>query len=231
MYNVCCEQEFYKFNINKTLYVLKKPNFVFVFFLNILTYILIKLHITYLRISIYKCCLHNLCKVCLIRKRNRHQFYHLLNFKTEYKQCIKYYFNNIDCDYPKIVENTIYDLELSLRDEFSNQYYNGYMDSGHQYWYNYLKFSIKKTYSNNYWKEHLFNVKYNTNTDSNNIKSISKKYDLRIDNQYYNMTSNYIYNNNDILFPYDLEYSEKEIDDRVIVSELSRIKQFELEWF
>lgn len=103
-----------------------------------------------------------MCSDCWSRKNQRYHFYHLTKNRDEYAKCIRTYFQYTDVeDYEVLIENSIYDVELELRKTFSDQYFSGYLDDGHERWNRFLRFRKRRIISKYFWKEIRFLEKIN----------------------------------------------------------------------
>lgn len=177
-YNVCCSETSFRIKIQNKLFIVKTKSKIFLCFLKlfyIINYFLLK------RIFIEKrtCNLDYLCSSCHKIKGMRCDFYHLTQRRHVFKKDLEYYFHGKDYDYFKLMESSIYDIELALRQEYSQQYYNGILDNGHIQWMEHLQSNTNTNikFSNYFWKELLFQLEDDNYTNKVNI---TKKYDLNL---------------------------------------------------
>ena len=161
------------------------------------------------------------------KRKLRHKFYHLLNRQDEYVEYLTYYLKEHDCDVFNIAKNSIFELELDLRNEYSNLYYNdGQLDDNHRRWNDGLKSNKTNIFSKRFWKEEIFDYKFQK-LSTNDAYNVCYKYELQ--HLFYEEHKRYDWTRN--LQPYDLQFDNNcSINDGESVNKLSNILQMDLEW-
>lgn len=220
MYNVYCGSVIYKIRINNRYYYLRRPqNNSFanrlIKFVNYCARE--KIHVT------TGTCRPGelLCDKCWWRRGERYKFYHLTKNAQTYSEHLVHYFANTNHDIHGIVIPSMCQIELDLRKEFSDQYYNGMMDIGHEMWNNHLRGQTIRLTTKYFWNELFF---YRSVKKYVNLNELIIKYGI-IEYGSAQMTRKPIYHEE--LNIYNIEFdNDRYIDDRDIVFLINP----ELEW-
>lgn len=112
-----------------------------------------------------QCCRITMCENCRMKMRMHCQNYHLYN-TVQWKNDVIIYFKNktnLEFVFDDLIRFSSYDVEMELRLYYSQVYFAGEMDIGHNMFYNFLKNKSLLTYSSissktNYWNSLLYAI-------------------------------------------------------------------------
>lgn len=176
MYNVCCGAVSWRIFYKSINFKIKKPSIVVSLILHLLFFIS-KLLFSSRIISKKICGSFSLCDKCNLKRLKRYEMYHLTKDTNKFLENLKVYFKNEFYNYEAMAVQSIYEIELLLRDTYCQQYFDGELDYGHEKWNRHLRIMNTKKYSKHFWNEVIFNS-HSLPLNYENLLYIKQKYDL-----------------------------------------------------
>lgn len=150
MFNVYCGVKTFKICIYNRVFSIKKSNICNRTFIGRFIFCFNKCPRSYrllLLLFRHTCKLYSFFRQLLEEKKRKCSFYHFIQRKTDFIDCVKYSLKQCNCNYTDIAKPAIFEIELDLRQEFPKQYYKGETDIGHEQWNNHLSFYKIKPFS------------------------------------------------------------------------------------